>query len=33
LGRLGTIAAVIAAPAEELAAVPGIGKGTAEGIR
>jgi excinuclease UvrABC nuclease subunit len=33
LDRFGTIEAVIAAPAEGLAAVPGIGKGTAEGIR
>lgn len=33
LDRFGTIEAVIAAPADALAAVPGIGKGTAEGIR
>jgi len=33
LERFGTIEAVIAAPAEALAAVPGIGKGTAEAIR
>lgn len=33
LERFGTIEAVIAAPAETLASVPGIGKGTAEAIR
>jgi ERCC4-type nuclease len=33
LDRFGSIEAVIAAPAEDLAAVPGIGKATAEGIR
>jgi DNA excision repair protein ERCC-4 len=33
LDRFGTIEAVIAAPAAELAAVPGIGKVTAESIR
>lgn len=33
LERFGTIEAVIAAPAETLATVPGIGKGTAEAIR
>jgi ERCC4-type nuclease len=33
LDRFGSIEAVIAAPAEALATVPGIGKGTAEGIR
>jgi DNA excision repair protein ERCC-4 len=33
LERFGTIEAVIAAPAAELARVPGIGKGTAESIR
>jgi len=33
LDRFGTIAAVITAPAEDLAAVPGIGKGAAERIR
>ena len=33
LERFGTIEAVIAAPAEDLASVPGIGQGTAEAIR
>jgi DNA excision repair protein ERCC-4 len=33
LERFGTIEAVIAAPADALASVPGIGKGTAEAIR
>jgi len=33
LDRFGTIEAVIAAPADALASVPGIGKGTAEAIR
>jgi ERCC4-type nuclease len=33
LDRFGTIEAVIAAPAEALASVPGIGKGTATAIR
>jgi len=33
LDRFGTIEAVMAAPAEALASVPGIGKGTAEAIR
>ena len=33
LDRFGSIEAVIAAPAEALASVPGIGKGTADGIR
>lgn len=33
LERFGTIEAVIAAPADALASIPGIGKGTAEAIR
>jgi DNA excision repair protein ERCC-4 len=33
LDRFGTVGAVIAAPAEALVSVPGIGPGTAEAIR